>query len=75
MLIFLVWFAVFQVWEQLIGSKSPMINVFMAVPTIYSKLIEYYDQHFTQPQVQDFIRAVCKERIRYNLSFFFKTPP
>jgi len=56
---------VLQVWEQLISSKSPMVNVFMAVPTIYSKLIEYYDQHFTQPQVQDFIRAVCKERIRY----------
>uniref|UniRef100_A0A673LBB6 Acyl-CoA synthetase family member 3 n=1 Tax=Sinocyclocheilus rhinocerous TaxID=307959 RepID=A0A673LBB6_9TELE len=59
---------VFQVWEQLIGSKSPMVNVFMAVPTIYSKLIEYYDQHFTQPRVQDFIRAVCKERIRLMVS-------
>uniref|UniRef100_A0A671QZJ0 Acyl-CoA synthetase family member 3 n=1 Tax=Sinocyclocheilus anshuiensis TaxID=1608454 RepID=A0A671QZJ0_9TELE len=61
-------FAVFKVWEQLIGSKSPMVNVFMAVPTIYSKLIEYYDQHFTQPRVQDFIRAVCKERIRLMVS-------
>ncbi|XP_077057658.1 malonate--CoA ligase ACSF3, mitochondrial isoform X2 [Siphateles boraxobius] len=57
-----------MVWEQLISSKSPMVNVFMAVPTIYSKLIEYYDQHFTQPQVQDFIRAVCKERIRLMVS-------
>uniref|UniRef100_A0A8C1KUF2 Malonate--CoA ligase ACSF3, mitochondrial n=1 Tax=Cyprinus carpio TaxID=7962 RepID=A0A8C1KUF2_CYPCA len=57
-----------KVWEQLISSKSPMVNVFMAVPTIYSKLIEYYDQHFTQPQVQDFIRAVCKERIRLMVS-------
>uniref|UniRef100_A0A672KGZ5 Acyl-CoA synthetase family member 3 n=1 Tax=Sinocyclocheilus grahami TaxID=75366 RepID=A0A672KGZ5_SINGR len=34
-----------------------------------------YDQHFTQPRVHDFIRAVCKERIRYHpLSFSFKTP-
>ncbi|XP_056318132.1 malonate--CoA ligase ACSF3, mitochondrial [Danio aesculapii] len=61
-------FSAQKVWEQLICSKSPMVNVFMAVPTIYSKLIEYYDQHFTQPQVQDFIRAVCKERIRLMVS-------
>uniref|UniRef100_A0A671QZI3 Acyl-CoA synthetase family member 3 n=1 Tax=Sinocyclocheilus anshuiensis TaxID=1608454 RepID=A0A671QZI3_9TELE len=61
-------FSAQKVWEQLIGSKSPMVNVFMAVPTIYSKLIEYYDQHFTQPRVQDFIRAVCKERIRLMVS-------
>ena len=37
----------------------------MAVPTIYVKLIDYYDRHFTQPHVQDFIRAVCEEKIRY----------
>lgn len=42
-----------------------MVNVFMAVPTIYSKLIQYYDQHFTQPHVKDFVKALCKERIRY----------
>ncbi|XP_067308109.1 malonate--CoA ligase ACSF3, mitochondrial [Pseudorasbora parva] len=57
-----------KVWEQLIGSQSPTVNVFMAVPTIYSKLIQYYEQHFTQPRVQDFIRAVCKERIRLMVS-------
>ncbi len=54
-----------QVWEMLLSSKAPLINVFMAVPTIYSKLIQYYDQHFTQPHVKDFVKAVCKERIRY----------
>lgn len=36
----------------------------MAVPTIYSKLLDYYDEHFTQPHVQDFVRAVCKEKVR-----------
>jgi len=36
----------------------------MAVPTIYAKLIEYYDEHFFQPQVQDFVRAFCQENIR-----------
>ncbi|KAF7664713.1 hypothetical protein LDENG_00167670 [Lucifuga dentata] len=53
-----------QVWKMLLNSKTPLVNVFMAVPTIYSKLIQYYDQHFTQPRVKDFIKAVCKERIR-----------
>ncbi|KAJ0056597.1 hypothetical protein NL108_010531, partial [Boleophthalmus pectinirostris] len=53
-----------KVWERLLGSKAPRVNVFMAVPTIYSKLIQYYDQHFTQSHVRDFVKAVCKERIR-----------
>ncbi|XP_062845622.1 malonate--CoA ligase ACSF3, mitochondrial isoform X2 [Trichomycterus rosablanca] len=57
-----------KVWEHLLSSSSPTVNVFMAVPTIYSKLIQHYDQHFTQPHVQDFIRAVCKERIRLMVS-------
>lgn len=50
---------------MLLGTKAPLVNVFMAVPTIYSKLIQYYDQHFTRPRVKDFVRAVCRERIRY----------
>ncbi|XP_026863150.2 malonate--CoA ligase ACSF3, mitochondrial isoform X2 [Electrophorus electricus] len=57
-----------KVWEHLLSSKAPAVTVFMAVPTIYSKLIQYYDQHFPQPSVQDFIRAVCKERIRLMVS-------
>lgn len=57
-----------KVWEMLLRSKAPLINVFMAVPTVYSKLIEYYDQHFTQPNVKDFVKAVCKERIRLMVS-------
>lgn len=57
-----------KVWEMLLSSKAPMVNMFMAVPTIYSKLIQYYDQHFTQPHVKDFVKAVCKERIRLMVS-------
>ncbi|MBN3319820.1 ACSF3 synthetase, partial [Atractosteus spatula] len=56
------------VWEHLLSSQDPRVNVFMAVPTIYSRLIEYYDRHFTQHHVQDFVRAVCKERIRLMVS-------
>ncbi|KAF3817549.1 hypothetical protein GH733_012836, partial [Mirounga leonina] len=40
----------------------------MAVPTIYAKLMDYYDRHFTQPHVQDFVRAVCEEKIRLMVS-------
>ncbi|KAI9531847.1 Acyl-CoA synthetase member 3, mitochondrial [Dissostichus eleginoides] len=57
-----------KVWEMMLSSKDPLVNVFMAVPTIYSKLIQYYDQHFTQPHVKDFVKAVCKERIRLMVS-------
>ncbi|XP_013363438.1 PREDICTED: acyl-CoA synthetase family member 3, mitochondrial isoform X2 [Chinchilla lanigera] len=57
-----------QVWEKFLSSETPRINVFMAVPTIYSKLLDYYDQHFTQPLVQDFVRAVCEEKIRLMVS-------
>nr|XP_054587835.1 malonate--CoA ligase ACSF3, mitochondrial isoform X1 [Nothobranchius furzeri] len=57
-----------KVWEMLLNSRAPTVNVFMAVPTIYSKLIQYYDQHFTQPRVKDFVKAVCKERIRLMVS-------
>ncbi|XP_049558791.1 malonate--CoA ligase ACSF3, mitochondrial isoform X3 [Orcinus orca] len=51
------------VWEKFLSSETPRINVFMAVPTIYSKLMDYYDKHFTHPHVQDFVRAVCEEKI------------
>ncbi|KAM8775462.1 malonate--CoA ligase ACSF3, mitochondrial [Rhynchonycteris naso] len=56
------------VWEKFLSSETPRINVFMAVPTIYTKLMDYYDQHFTQPHVQDFVRAVCEEKIRLMVS-------
>ncbi|XP_052022538.1 malonate--CoA ligase ACSF3, mitochondrial isoform X1 [Apodemus sylvaticus] len=61
-------FSAQQVWEKFLSSEAPQINIFMAVPTIYSKLLDYYDKHFTQPHVQDFVRAVCKERIRLMVS-------
>ncbi|NXP46720.1 ACSF3 synthetase, partial [Heliornis fulica] len=56
------------VWKKILSSEAPHISVFMAVPTIYSKLIEHYDKHFTQPQVQDFVRAFCQENIRLMVS-------
>uniref|UniRef100_A0A8C6UYD6 Acyl-CoA synthetase family member 3 n=1 Tax=Neogobius melanostomus TaxID=47308 RepID=A0A8C6UYD6_9GOBI len=57
-----------KVWERLLSSEAPEVNVFMAVPTIYSKLIHHFDEHFTQPHVRDFVKALCKERIRLMVS-------
>ncbi|XP_071296959.1 malonate--CoA ligase ACSF3, mitochondrial isoform X3 [Agelaius tricolor] len=61
-------FSAHTVWKKLLSSQAPRVNVFMAVPTIYAKLMEYYDEHFTQPQVQDFVRAYCQENIRLMVS-------
>ncbi|XP_054856127.1 malonate--CoA ligase ACSF3, mitochondrial [Eublepharis macularius] len=56
------------VWERFLGSQVPRVNIFMAVPTIYAKLTEHYDKHFSQPHVQDFVRAVCRDNIRLMVS-------
>ncbi|XP_062817574.1 malonate--CoA ligase ACSF3, mitochondrial [Anolis carolinensis] len=56
------------VWETFLNPQAHRVNVFMAVPTIYAKLTEYYSQHYAQPHVQDFIRAVCHNNIRLMVS-------
>ncbi|NXA35050.1 ACSF3 synthetase, partial [Eudromia elegans] len=61
-------FSAQMVWKKLLSPQAPRISVFMAVPTIYAKLIEYYDKHFFQPQVQDFVRAFCQDNIRLMVS-------
>ncbi|KGL74016.1 hypothetical protein N309_08369, partial [Tinamus guttatus] len=61
-------FSAQMVWKKFLNSQEPRVNVFMAVPTIYAKLIEYYDKHFSQPQVQDFVRAYCQDNIRLMVS-------
>nr|XP_033796082.1 malonate--CoA ligase ACSF3, mitochondrial isoform X2 [Geotrypetes seraphini] len=57
-----------MVWEYFLKKRAPHINVFMAVPTIYCKLIEYYEQNFSQVHVQDFVRAMCQQTIRLMVS-------
>ncbi|XP_065601380.1 malonate--CoA ligase ACSF3, mitochondrial isoform X1 [Cyrtonyx montezumae] len=61
-------FSAQMVWKKFLSSQAPRVSVFMAVPTIYAKLIEYHDEHFSQPQVQDFVRAFCQENIRLMVS-------
>ncbi|XP_072373825.1 malonate--CoA ligase ACSF3, mitochondrial isoform X2 [Scyliorhinus torazame] len=60
-----------RVWDYLLktdNTEAPRVNLFMAVPTIYAKLIEYHTKHFTQNHVKDFIYSVCQSNIRLMVS-------
>ncbi|KAJ9580782.1 hypothetical protein L9F63_024040, partial [Diploptera punctata] len=61
-----------RVWSQLLAINMPAserINVFMAVPTIYMKLVEEYEHIFTKNQrMQEYIRSVCSQKIRLMVS-------
>ncbi|XP_075045154.1 malonate--CoA ligase ACSF3, mitochondrial isoform X2 [Mixophyes fleayi] len=56
-----------KVWEHFLSTEAT-INIFMAVPTIYSKLIEYYDRHFIEPSIQDSVRTMCQRNLRLMVS-------
>lgn len=57
-----------SVWSQLLAvnlSNNERINMFMAVPTIYMKLIHEYDQLFSKNQkIRDYVYTVCSTKIR-----------
>jgi len=62
----------FQIWEELIGkneeSKDYRINLFMAVPTIYAKLLDYYETQMVKEcgtMTRAFVKSIIKENIRY----------
>ena len=57
------------VWSQMLHSGAPSasgsrVNLFMAVPTVYAKLLEHYDRHLspTLPAVR--VRATLTKNIR-----------
>lgn len=57
------------VWSHLLRSGAPSasgsrVNLFMAVPTVYAKLLEHYDRHLGPrlPPVQ--VRATLRQNIR-----------
>lgn len=60
------------VWSHLLGINLPgdkRVSVFMAVPTVYSKLIEEYDKVFgADARMQDYIKATLKSRVRLMVS-------
>lgn len=63
-------FSAEEVWSRLLGrSKSSCdidVTVFMAVPTIYSKLIEYYEKNLKSRK--DDIRNRVKNKVRLMVS-------
>ncbi|XP_071504032.1 malonate--CoA ligase ACSF3, mitochondrial-like [Diadema antillarum] len=61
-------FSAEKVWDMLLRDDPPRVNLFMAVPTVYAKLIEFYQQNYTTPKVQAFIQATLKEKIRLMVS-------
>lgn len=50
-----------QTWKYLIGEikDSPRITLFMAVPTIYVKLLQYYDDKLKENSRK--IKEKCAE--------------
>ncbi|KAK0077299.1 hypothetical protein PV325_001308 [Microctonus aethiopoides] len=61
-----------SVWSQLLAVNLPnneRINMFMAVPTIYMKLIQEYDQLFSKNQkIREYVYTVCSTKIRLMVS-------
>lgn len=61
-----------SVWTYLLNVNLPMrdrISVFMAVPTIYSLLIQEYDKIFSQnSQMTEYIKSHCKNKLRLMIS-------
>ncbi|KAF5298702.1 hypothetical protein FQA39_LY11712 [Lamprigera yunnana] len=61
-----------DVWSNLLGIKIPesqRISVFMAVPTIYSNLIQEYENVFAQDeQMTEYIRTSLKSKVRLMVS-------
>jgi hypothetical protein len=54
-----------QVWKALLRTDPP-INVFMAVPTIYAKLIEEYDnqKQSEDPYIPDDLSSILTKKFR-----------
>ncbi|KAK5648679.1 hypothetical protein RI129_003571 [Pyrocoelia pectoralis] len=62
-----------DVWVHLLGVKTkpecPKISVFMAVPTVYTKLIEEYKVSFeNDPKIHEYIKTNLKTKVRLMVS-------
>ncbi|XP_057370808.1 malonate--CoA ligase ACSF3, mitochondrial-like [Daphnia carinata] len=60
------------VWSNLLGvnmSNSERPTVFMAVPTIYSMLINEYQRKFAgNPKLKEYVKATCSTKMRLMVS-------
>lgn len=61
-----------DIWDYFLNSnRNPKINIFMAVPTIYVKLIQEFDKQFPKfkyTHSKEYIKALCKKDIRLMVS-------
>ncbi len=64
-----------SVWKLLLSEDSldSNVNLFMAVPTVYAKLIEYYRKNLDRQNLflgksKEAIRTICQEKIRVMVS-------
>ncbi|XP_015599130.1 acyl-CoA synthetase family member 3, mitochondrial [Cephus cinctus] len=61
-----------SVWGQLLAvntQNTERVNMYMAVPTSYMKLIQEYDQLFNKnAKMKEYIHAVCSTKIRLMIS-------
>ena len=57
-----------EVWAKILAIDTPVenrVNLFMAVPTIYAKLINEYDEKFAKnPRMAEFIKSSCTQNVR-----------
>ena len=64
----------FQTWKALLNQNtSSPVNVFMAVPTIYAKLIEAYDKMILEGEVlpsKEEMKDMLQKKIRYTCNIF-----
>lgn len=60
------------VWANLLGvnmSNSERPTVFMAVPTIYSKLIDEYQRKIAgNPKLKEYVKSTCSSKMRLMVS-------
>nr|CAH7727926.1 unnamed protein product [Callosobruchus chinensis] len=55
-----------DVWDHLLGHKGRKITVFMAVPTIYSKLIDQFEK--SHKKDKEYIRSYLENNVRLMVS-------
>ena len=60
-------------WDKLLNE----VNLFMAVPTVYAKLIEYYDQKYGTNRNNDrivnygsYIKHALTTKVRYRIKVY-----
>ena len=57
-----------EVWSHLLALNAPVearVTLFMAVPTMYVKLLDEYHARLTKnSRTKEYVRSVCTQNIR-----------